>query len=188
VTGADQPSGASREPAAAGEPDTAGDLPLLHGDRVVLRPLTDDDAPAILDILAEPGVAAWWRRATWDQVTEEGASVFAMTVDGETVGCIQFSEETDPDYRHAALDIFVADAWQNRGVGSDAMRTLIGYLTERRGHHRLTVDPAVANARAIHVYEHLGFRAVGIMRAYERTADSSWRDALLMELVVDWRS
>ena len=190
MTDADAPPGASREPGARGEPGpsrepgAAGDVPTLRGDRVVLRPLTHDDAPALLAILAEPGVASWWRRAEWEQVTEEGAIVFVVTVEGETVGCIQFNEETDPDYRHAVIDIFVADAWQDRGVGSDAMRAVIDYLTERRGHHRLTVDPAVANERAIHVYERLGFRPVGIMRAYERTADDTWRDALLMELVV----
>ena len=72
-------------------------------------------------------------------------------------------------------------------MGSDAMRTLIAYLTGGRGHHRLTVDPAAANERAIHVYERLGFRRVGTMRAYERDADGGWRDALLMELVVEER-
>ncbi len=162
-------------------------VPILHGDHVVLRPATDDDAAALLAILVEPGVAAWWRRAEWERVTEEGATVFAIIVDGETVGSIQFHEETDPDYHNAAIDIFVADAWQDRGVGSDAMRTLISYLTRCRGHHRLTVDPAAANERAIHVYERLGFRRVGTMRAYERTADAGWRDALLMELVVEER-
>ena len=78
----------------------------------------------------------------------------------------------------------MADAWQDRGVGSEAMRALIRYLVEERGHHRLTVDPAAANARAIHVYERLGFRRVGTMHAYERTTDGTWRDALLMELIV----
>jgi RimJ/RimL family protein N-acetyltransferase len=38
-------------------------------------------------------------------------------------------------------------------------------------------------ARAIHVYEKLGFRPVGVMRQYERVADGSWRDGLLMELI-----
>ncbi len=165
------------------ETGPAGDVPTLRGERVVLRPATDADAAALLAILAEPGVAAWWRRAEWERLTEDDATVFAITVEGQIVGCIQFTEETDPDYRHAALDIFVADAWQNRGVGSDAMRTLIRYLTGRRGHHRLTVDPAVENERAVFVYERLGFRRVGIMRAYERTTAAVWRDALLMELV-----
>ena len=159
------------------------DTPTLRGERAVLRPLTDADAPAMLAILSEPGVAAWWRRAEWEQVTEEGATVFAVMVDDAIAGSIQFSEETDPDYLSAAIDIFVADAWQDRGIGSEAMRTLIAYLIEERGHHRITVDPAAANARAIHVYERLGFRPVGIMRAYERTAEATWRDALLMELI-----
>ena len=163
---------------------TTPSAPILHGKLVVLRPVTDDDAPALLAILHDPGVAAWWRRATWDQVTEEGATVFAILVDGETAGSIQFNEETDPDYHNAAIDIIVADAWQGRGVGSDAMRTLIRHLVEVRGHHRLTVDPAAVNEPAIHVYEGLGFRRVGTMRAYERVADSTWRDALLMELIV----
>ncbi len=182
MTGADGPGGA---PTLRGEPNDR--VPTLRGERVVLRPLTLADAPALLAILRDPGVAAWWRRATWDQVNEEGATVFAIIVDGEIAGSIQFGEETDPDYRNAAIDIFVADAWQDRGVGSEAMRTLIGYLVEERGHHRLTVDPAAANERAIHVYERLGFRRVGTMRAYERLADGTWRNALLMELIVSER-
>jgi len=156
----------------------------LRGDRVVLRSVTDDDIPVLLAIMAEPGVAVWWRRTEWDRVDEQGATVLAITVDGEIVGGVEVDEETDPDYRHAALDIFVAERGQDRGIGSDAMRTVIRDLSERRGHHRFTVDPALGNERAIHVYERLGFRRVGTMRAYERTADGAWRDALLMELVV----
>ena len=63
------------------------------------------------------------------------------------------------------------------------MRLLIAWLIDERGHHRLTVDPAAANARAIHVYESLGFKPVGVLREYERVADGVWRDALLMELL-----
>jgi len=47
------------------------------------------------------------------------------------------------------------------------------------------VDPAADNSRAIHVYEKLGFRPVGVLRRYERVADGVWRDALLMELLAD---
>ncbi len=178
MTNAEAPPGPPRHGGVA------GDVPALRGERVVLRAVTVADAPALLAILRNPGVAAWWRRATWDQVFEEGATVFAIVADGEIAGSIQFYEETDPDYHYAALDIFVADAWQGRGVGGDAMRTLIRYLIDERGHHRLTVDPAAANARAIKVYERLGFRTVGTMHAYERGADGAWHDALLMELIV----
>lgn len=162
-----------------------GSLPELRGRLVTLRPATAADAPALLAILDEPEVAAWWRRDEWERLAESDAVSFAIEVDGVPVGCIQYHEETDPDYFSAAVDIFVSTAAQGRGVGPDAMRTLLARLVDVRGHHRLTVDPAAANARAIHVYEKLGFRPVGTLRQYERVADGTWRDALLMELLAD---
>ena len=54
---------------------------------------------------------------------------------------------------------------------------------EERGHHRLVIDPDVDNARAIHCYEKVGFRPVGVMRRYARGADGELHDALLMDLL-----
>ena len=157
--------------------------PALHGRLVTLRPAVAADAQALLAILDQPDVAEWWRRDEWERLDEADAVTFAIVLDGAVVGCIQYNEETDPDYFSAAVDIFVSAAVHGRGVGSDAMRTLVAWLIDVRGHHRLTVDPAAVNARAIHVYEKLGFRPVGVLRQYERVAGGSWRDALLMELL-----
>ena len=60
---------------------------------------------------------------------------------------------------------------------------LARYLIQERGHHRLTIDPAVDNAAAIRAYEKVGFRAVGVMRSYERGPDGTFHDGLLMELL-----
>ncbi len=178
--------------------DAASAIPgALHGRLVTLRPVIQGDQATLLAILEEPAVARWWRRSEWERVEEKGAVTFvvALPEDGDAgagtgrpeqvVGCIQYSEETDPDYFSAAVDLFVATAAQGRGVGPDAMRTLIAWLVGVRGHHRLTVDPAAENARAIRVYEKLGFRPVGVLRQYERVEDGVWRDALLMELVAE---
>ena len=54
-----------------------------------------------------------------------------------------------------------------------------------RGHHRLIIDPAVANERAIATYASLGFKPVGVMRRYERGPDGTWHDGLLMDLLAD---
>jgi aminoglycoside 6'-N-acetyltransferase len=87
------------------------------------------------------------------------------------------------DYRHANLDIFLATEWQGQGLGSEALRLLAGHLFDERGHHRLTIDPAAANGRAIRAYERVGFRPVGVMREYERGPDRTWHDGLLMDLL-----
>jgi ribosomal protein S18 acetylase RimI-like enzyme len=46
-----------------------------------------------------------------------------------------------------------------------------------------TVVFAAHNQRAIRSYRRVGFRPVGIMRRYERGADGTWRDGLLMDLL-----
>ena len=171
--------------AARPMPVERASVPILRGVQVVLRPVADTDVPALEAILREPEVLRWWMRDTWERVDEEGSTVFAIIVDSAVVGCIEYAEETDPDYRHAGIDLFVATQSQGRGIGTDALRTVLSCLIDDLGHHRVIIDPSVENGRAIHVYERLGFRRVGVMRRYERGADGAWHDGLLMELLAE---
>ena len=91
--------------------------------------------------------------------------VLAVEVDGCVVGAIQWSEESDPMYRHAGIDLFVDPAVHGRGIGTTAVRLLCTHLVDDVGHHRLVIDPAVDNAPAIRCYAKVGFRPVGVMRA-----------------------
>jgi aminoglycoside 6'-N-acetyltransferase len=159
----------------------------LRGERVVLREAAPSDADAFAEIVAAPEVERWWGPHTRERLLEElfgdAETTFAIVVDGAVGGLVTYSEEPDPDYRHAAIDIALHPAAIGRGLGADAVRTLARYLVEDRGHHRLTIDPAAANERAIRCYERVGFRPVGVMRNYERAADGSWHDGLLMDLL-----
>jgi aminoglycoside 6'-N-acetyltransferase len=105
-------------------------------------------------------------------------------VDGALVGSLQVAEEDTPDYRHAGIDLFLAPEYQGRGLGPGAIHLIARHLLEVRGHHRLTIDPAAENLRAIHAYERVGFQPVGIMRQYQRGRDGTWHDGLLMDLLV----
>ena len=162
----------------------------LRGERVTLRPITLDDAPRLAEIAAEPEIAYWWLGPTEDDLRkmagpEEDAMVFVIEEGGEVVGLVEAGEENDPDYRHASIDIFVTAARRGQGLGADAIRTLARHLFEDRGHHRITIDPAATNERAIRVYERVGFKRVGIMRKYERGVDGEWHDGLLLDLLRD---
>jgi aminoglycoside 6'-N-acetyltransferase len=163
----------------------------LHGRQVTLRPVTPDDAPILAQILAEPSVARWWgtfdlervrRDLTAGAPDEEG---FAIKHDGAVIGYIQSVEEPELDFRHAGIDLFLRTSAQGRGHGLDAIRTLAVHLIDDRGHHRLTIDPAADNVRAIAAYARVGFRPVGVMRRYQRMTDGRWADALLMDLLAD---
>ena len=160
----------------------------LHGPRVTLRRVRSEDVDRLTEILREPEVARWW--GVWDAervrkkvLGDPETVVYAIDAQGEVIGLIQYWEETDPELRHAGIDIALATAWHDRGYGSEAVRVLVRYLFEERGHHRLTIDPAVANVRAVRAYEKVGFRPVGVMRQYSRGTDGSWHDALLMDLL-----
>ena len=147
----------------------------------MLRRTTSDDVEALRAIRDEPEVSRWWGTLQPGElegfVAEETA--FAIEVDGEVIGAIQYAEEEDPMYRHAGIDVYVTAARHRRGYGSEAVRVLARYLIEERGHHRLTIDPAAAIA----AYQKVGFRPVGVMRSYERGPDGTWHDGLLMDLL-----
>lgn len=161
---------------------------LLGGRNTTLRPLHVDDVVKVAGIQAEPGVARWWGLPNETELRRqaEGSGdekAFAVEWEGGLIGLIQYSEEDEPDFRHAGIDVFLAGRVQGRGLGTEAVRTLARYLIGERGHHRLTIDSASDNVAAIRAYEKVGFRTVGIMREYWRSPEGEWRDGLLMDLL-----
>lgn len=160
----------------------------LRGERVTLRPLETGDVPRLAEIAREPEVARWWPGLGELGLVElarpeEEALVFAVELEGETIGLAQVGEETDPDYRHASVDLFLTRSRHGQGLGADTVRTLARWLFEERGHHRVTIDPAAANEQAIRAYERVGFKRVGVLRRYERGPDGAWHDGLLLDLL-----
>ncbi len=162
---------------------------VLTGSQVTLRPVRAGDEEKLMMIFSDPEVARWWgdpaKSVSDTMEIGEGESHFVIELDGEAVGVIQCLEETDPMYRHASIDISLRSEWQGKGLGPDAIRMLARYLIEQRGHHRVTIDPAAGNTRAIKAYERVGFKRIGLMRQYERGPDGSWHDGLLMDMLAE---
>jgi aminoglycoside 6'-N-acetyltransferase len=165
-------------------------LPTLHAGAVTLRPLTGDDAETLAVIMLEhPSVRRWWgtpgtRADRREELLNEGRA-FAIEVDGALAGWLGFEEELEPDYKHAGLDISLVPERQGRGHGPAALRLAARWLIDERGHHRITIDPAARNERAIRAYRAVGFREVGVMRRYERSDEGAWEDGLLMDLLAE---
>ena len=160
------------------------------GERVSLRPVTIEDVPRLAEIGAEPEIAVWWPDLSAEQVLAkiEGGSdarAFAVEFDGEVIGLAEYWEETDPEYRHAGIDLCLTARRHGQGLGADTVRTLVRHLVRAHGHHRVVIDPALDNHRAIRCYERVGFKRVGVLRRYERAPDGSWRDGLLLDLLAE---
>lgn len=158
----------------------------IAGERVVLRPLRDDDVPWVVEMLAIPEIARWWHAADADRVHRDMLGDdpwFAIEHEGQAIGAIGYWEETEPEFRHAGIDISLHPDWHGKGFGREAVAILARWLFAHGGHHRVTIDPAAENARAIRCYEAVGFQPVGVMRRYDRDPAGGWRDGLLMDLL-----
>jgi aminoglycoside 6'-N-acetyltransferase len=153
---------------------------------IVLRGLVATDAPELRRIRGTPEVARWWEPPE-DEFPFDDDEVTRLTVEvgGAVAGMVQFGEELDPKYRHASIDLFLDPALHGRGIGTEVVRRVVRQLIDERGHHRITIDPAAANERAIRAYRRAGFRDVGVMRRYERSPDGAWEDGLLMDLLAE---
>jgi aminoglycoside 6'-N-acetyltransferase len=162
-------------------------MTTLPGDRVTLRPATDDDVPALVEIRTTAEVRRWWGEEDdfTAAVVDDLPQTYCVLADDRVVGAIQWYEGDDPMYRHAGMDIYLDPAASGRGLGTDAVRTLARHLIVDRGHHRLVIDPAADNAAAIRAYEKVGFKPVGVMRHYEQGPDGTFHDGLLMDLLAD---
>jgi aminoglycoside 6'-N-acetyltransferase len=128
----------------------------------------------------------WWQEPR-DDFLEAEADVrkYAVLLDGEAIGFAQWHEETDPMYRHAGLDLFLGDAFQRKGLGTEVVRVICAHLVDEHGFHRLVIDPEVENEAAIACYRKVGFKPVGVMRRYQRDRFGEWKDGLLMDLLAE---
>jgi aminoglycoside 6'-N-acetyltransferase len=162
----------------------------LRGERVTLRPLAPGDVPRLAELGSDPEVARWWPDITAEELLadmdgSDDVTPFAVELEGEVIGLAQAWEETDPQYRHAGIDLFLGSAHQGRSLGTDTVRTLARHLVHDRRHHRITIDPRLDNERAIRCYERVGFKRVGVLRRYELGSDGAWHDGLLLDLLAD---
>lgn len=167
--------------AEAGAPASSEALPELHGSGVTLRAPAPEHAEGLRAIRSEQEVADFWGPLENDFPLDDEPTAhrYAIVVDGELAGMIQFTEENEPDYRHVEVDVFVSPTVRGRGHGTEAMRTLLAYLTGERGHHRVILGTSIHNEAALRSYEKAGFQRVGITRR-------SGRDYRTGELGDEW--
>jgi aminoglycoside 6'-N-acetyltransferase len=165
------------------------ELPTLSTKRITIRPPAAGEREWFASaIAADPESGPRWSTdpetmLRW--LCDEMTHLLVIEAGGRSVGILDFNEQLDPGYFSAGIDISLLADTIGRGVGTEALRLLSAWLIDERGHHRLTIDPAADNARAIRAYEKVGFRPIGIARDYERGSDGVWHDNLLMDLLAD---
>jgi RimJ/RimL family protein N-acetyltransferase len=91
--------------------------------------------------------------------------------------------EASPERRLATAFLVIGDAaYRGRGYGTDTMRTLCRFGFEQMNLDRVELEVVAGNARAVALYERLGF----VREVHRRRAlwiDGAWHDEYLMGLL-----
>jgi RimJ/RimL family protein N-acetyltransferase len=166
---------------------------VIHGIRVLLRPVEERDHPLIHAWQNEPEV--WWLMdyegpfSMQDVVESEGRAreegrPYVIEVDGRAIGRIGPNAFRRRD-RICSLSVLIGErsAW-DRGHGTDAIAALVDEAFDRIDLHRIELWSTADNARAVHVYEKCGF--VEDARLPERSwKGGAWVDRVVMSVTRD---
>ena len=116
--------------------DVRPPLPILQGERCLLRALVPEDAPALVAHANNPAVArnlfdgfpqpydlaaatAW---AGHEANSGDFGRVWAIVVEGGLVGCIGLAQEKGWLRCNAEIGYWIGEAFWRRGITSDAVR------------------------------------------------------------------
>lgn len=151
----------------------------LTTERLRLRPLRDDDAPALLAVFGDPEVTRYWSTPPWPSIedaqrmiTRENEAMAAGRLlrlaitrrdDPALIGtCTLFAWV--PGCRRAELGYaLVRSAW-GRGFMHEALTALLAHGFAAMDLHRVEADIDPRNAASARSLERLGFTHEGLLR------------------------
>src|SRR6185369_7523536 len=158
---------------------TFADKPTLVGDRVILRPVTEDDVDGLIELVHDPEVMRLtgshprpiddereFLRQWYATRADHDDRLDLAIVDpgtGEYVGEVVL-KDLDPDNRSCGFRIALSAARHfGKGYGGEATRMVLAHAFGL-GVHRVGLEVYAFNPRARHVYETAGFVHEGTMR------------------------
>ena len=168
--------------------------PTLTGERVFLRPVSTDDVPGLLDLVADQESARltgthetfdperlreWY--ATRGQQDDRLDLAVIERASGEYAGEVVLND-LNRENRSCGFRIALRPGFQDRGLGSEATRLILDYAFDTLGLHRIELEVYAFNPRAQRVYEKSGFVYEGTRRD-ALLWDGQWVDAIILSML-----
>ncbi len=168
---------------------------MIPGKVIRLRPIERADLPRFVEWFADPEVREgitlfmplslaqeeqWFEDGLKRDRAEQTLAIEAPTANGWTmIGTTGF-HEIDWRNRRGEFGIAIgAKEFWNRGFGTDAVRTLVGFGFGELNLERIMLRVYDDNLRAIRCYEKAGFTLEGRLRR-DRYHNGRYSDTLLM--------
>jgi len=168
------------------------ELPILTGERVVLRPITDADTdcivawrntPSVMQnfIFRETFTPEMHRRwlATKVATGQVVQYIIEDKVTGQAVGSVYY-RDMDARNHSAEYGIFIGEAQaRGKGFGTETARLFTRFGFEQLGLHRISLRLLAENLPARRSYEKAGFVLEGTFRDMV-LLDGCYRDVVFM--------
>ncbi|MFE6172330.1 GNAT family N-acetyltransferase [Streptomyces sp. NPDC056464] len=173
--------------------------PVLRGERALLRPFSKEDVPVLERILADPEVIRLTGspdeefgperlRAWYGSRNDQSDRLDLAIVDrasGELVGEAVLND-WDEYNRSCNFRILIGPDGRDRGLGTEAVRLIVGHGFEQLGLHRISLCVLSHNPRARRAYEKAGFVAEGVDRQ-SVWQSGEWIDEVRMAILApEW--
>ena len=162
--------------------------------RLLLRPITPDDAPAIHRYMSDPSVTVWLpqgpldaaaTRAFAEKNAGEHAEALAVIVaaSGKLAGHMVFHPWVVT--RTCEIGWVLGAQHQRQGYATEAARSLLAYAFETLGCHRVIATCQPENIASWRVMEKLGMRREGHFRACIHRPPDGWWDEYFYALLAE---
>ena len=153
--------------------------PELRSERLRLREVRADDAPALLAIHSDPQVMRYWSYPAWTQAAQAERKVADIQRQRRELDILVWAiADAGSDRLVGTSAVFTIDLvqgraeigyslhrdWQGRGLASEALRLILRYLFDELGLRRIEADADPRNAASCRLLEKLGFVREGLLR------------------------
>jgi RimJ/RimL family protein N-acetyltransferase len=180
-----------------------GGRALLRGSRVRLRPLERVDLPRYQELFSEPEISLHYgglgvpenldrlqrRFEAGEFDTTDRSLLLVIETEGTLIGTMALKNTENFPSRSATFGIMIGDpAYLDRSYGTEASILLLDYAFAVLGYHKINLDLFEYNARALAMYEKLGFVLEGRRRENHWSRGRFWDDILMGVTAEEWWS
>ncbi len=172
----------------------------LNGDRVLLRPLSLDDVPALAAVGLDEDLWKWIpTRVTTEaemhayvadalDLQEKGTALPFVIVDKATAEVVGSTRYGNIDKTHRRVEIgwtWVAAAFRRSHVNTEAKFLLLCHAFDTLGCNRVELKTDALNDRSRQAIQRIGAKQEGILRSHIITWSGRVRDTVYFSIIRD---
>jgi RimJ/RimL family protein N-acetyltransferase len=169
----------------------------LAGRHVTLRPLSRDDAPALVaaastdrlwdlfyaGVAKLKDIAGWYAEVEAEQRYGRALAFTVLDGGGAVVGTTRLMRMHERNRRLEIGGTFYATRAQRTGVNTEAKLLLLTHAFDALGCQCVQIRTDVLNGRSQRAIERLGARRDGVLRGHQVTATGRLRDSVVYSIL-----